>query len=141
MSVAVTVVDRVRYLSEDTEETARIQRAREIEQGVDPPPSFRPLRRMQLVYSDEGEGQALRRFQLVCPSDLSVESLRALFQNHVTLRSCPLDVFAGCHTQVDFIHYLVPDLLDITNCSFYWGKYDTFIRFCVNKSSRKWYKL
>lgn len=62
------------------------------------------------------------RLQLVCPPDLNVESLRALFQNHVQLRSCPVDSITGCHTQVDFIHCLVPDLLSITNCSFYWGK-------------------
>jgi hypothetical protein len=71
---------------------------------------------------DSDGGQVPRRLQLVCPSDLTVDSLRALFQNHVTLRSCPLDTIAGCHTQVDFIHCLVPDLLDITKCSFYWGK-------------------
>lgn len=28
--------------------------------------------------------------------------------------------------QVDFIHYLVPDLKQITNCSFYWGKMDRY---------------
>ena len=30
------------------------------------------------------------------------------------------------HTQVDYIHCLVPDLLGITNCSFYWGKIDRY---------------
>lgn len=30
------------------------------------------------------------------------------------------------HTQVDYIHYLVPDLRHITNCSFYWGVIDRF---------------
>nr|CAG4641117.1 EOG090X0BEM [Eulimnadia texana] len=30
------------------------------------------------------------------------------------------------HTQVDYLHCLVPDLLDITNCSFYWGKMDRY---------------
>lgn len=66
-------------------------------------------------------GQAPRRLQLVCPPDLTMDSLRAFFQNRITLRSCPLDTITGCHTQVDFIHCLVPDLLNITNCSFYWG--------------------
>lgn len=28
--------------------------------------------------------------------------------------------------QVDYIHYLVPDLKEITNCSFYWGKIDRY---------------
>jgi suppressor of cytokine signaling 5 len=30
------------------------------------------------------------------------------------------------HTQIDYIHCLVPDLLQITNCSFYWGKMDRY---------------
>ncbi|XP_054154096.1 uncharacterized protein DDB_G0271670-like [Oppia nitens] len=30
------------------------------------------------------------------------------------------------HTQIDYIHCLVPDLLAITNCSFYWGKMDRY---------------
>lgn len=30
------------------------------------------------------------------------------------------------HTQVDYIHCLVPDLLAITNCVFYWGKMDRY---------------
>ena len=30
------------------------------------------------------------------------------------------------HTQVDYIHCLVPDLLEITNCSFYWGIMDRY---------------
>ncbi|CAG9860247.1 unnamed protein product [Phyllotreta striolata] len=117
----------MRTQHEDCEEAARIARAREIEEGVVAPANFRCIRRVQLLCSDaEGESQAPRRLQLVCPPDLSVESLRALFQNHVTVRSCPLDAITGCHTQVDFIHCLVPDLLRITNCSFYWGKMDRY---------------
>ncbi|XP_030755975.1 suppressor of cytokine signaling 5 isoform X1 [Sitophilus oryzae] len=121
----------MRMVHEDCDEAARIARAREIEQGVDPPANFRSVRRLQLLCSDSesenGQSQAPpRRLQLVCPPDLNVESLRALFQNHVTLRSCPLDTITGCHTQVDFIHCLVPDLLNITNCSFYWGKMDRY---------------
>ncbi|XP_017465917.1 PREDICTED: serine-rich adhesin for platelets-like isoform X2 [Rhagoletis zephyria] len=30
------------------------------------------------------------------------------------------------HSQVDFVHYLVPDLLRIFNSSFYWGKMDRY---------------
>ncbi|KFB35251.1 suppressor of cytokine signaling 5 [Anopheles sinensis] len=30
------------------------------------------------------------------------------------------------HSQVDFIHCLVPDLQKITSCSFYWGKMDRY---------------
>lgn len=133
-------------IHEDCDEAARLARAREIEQGVDPPANFRSMRRVQLLCSESetenGHAPALRRLnkklppfwgyliqifsnsrlQLMCPPDLNVETLRALFQNHVQFRSCPLDSITGCHTQVDFIHCLVPDLLNITNCSFYWGK-------------------
>ncbi|KAJ8910835.1 hypothetical protein NQ315_015570 [Exocentrus adspersus] len=120
----------MRSSHEDCEEAARIARAREIEQGVEAPANFRSLRRVQLLCSDVeaeyGQSQIPTRLQLVCPPDLSVESLRALFQNNVTLTSCPLDTIPGCHTQVDFIHCLVPDLLNITNCSFYWGKMDRY---------------
>ncbi|CAH0558652.1 unnamed protein product [Brassicogethes aeneus] len=121
----------LRTVHEDCDEAARIARAQEIEQGVDPPENFRPIHRVQLVCSNLssqecGQPKSLRRLQLVCPPDLSVESLRALFQDHVTLRSCPLDGITGCHTQIDFIHCLVPDLLNITNCGFYWGKMDRY---------------
>lgn len=30
------------------------------------------------------------------------------------------------HSQIDFIHRLVPDMLQITHCSFYWGKMDRY---------------
>ncbi|XP_019865535.1 suppressor of cytokine signaling 5 [Aethina tumida] len=145
----------LRTAHEDCDEAARLARAQEIEQGVEAPANFRPVRRVQLLCSDvptpaesttpsgpnntggsqsgaqtqttnAAQNSGLRRLQLVCPPDLSVESLRALFQDHVTLRSCPLDSITGCHTQVDFIHCLVPDMLNITNCSFYWGKMDRY---------------
>ncbi|XP_050312905.1 uncharacterized protein LOC126747874 isoform X2 [Anthonomus grandis grandis] len=121
----------MRMIREDCEEAEWIARAREIEQGVEAPANFRSVRRVQLLCAESDSDNSLsqgppRRLQLVCPPDLNVETLRALFQNHVQLRSCPLDSIAGCHTQVDFIHCLVPDLMDITNCSFYWGKMDRY---------------
>lgn len=30
------------------------------------------------------------------------------------------------HCQIDYVHFLVPDILSITNQSFYWGKIDRF---------------
>ncbi|XP_054718163.1 uncharacterized protein LOC129227603 [Uloborus diversus] len=41
-------------------------------------------------------------------------------------RSCSLNMFSTAHTQIDYVHHLVPDLLEITNCSFYWGKMDRY---------------
>ncbi|KAK9882364.1 hypothetical protein WA026_020889 [Henosepilachna vigintioctopunctata] len=118
----------IRTVHEDCDEAARLARAQEIEQGVEAPANFRPIRRVQLLCSEMecDNGLRPRRLQLVCPRDLSVDSLRALFHTNVTLKSCPVDSVNGCHTQVDFIHCLVPDLLDITNCSFYWGKMDRY---------------
>lgn len=129
--ISAPFIDVNLTIHEDCDEAARIARAREIEQGVEAPANFRPVRRVQLLCSssdalENDQNQAPRRLQLVCPPDLSVDSLRALFQNHVQVRQCPLDSITGCHTQVDFIHCLVPDLLDITNCSFYWGKMDRY---------------
>ncbi|KFM82720.1 hypothetical protein X975_14293, partial [Stegodyphus mimosarum] len=47
-------------------------------------------------------------------------------RNGFERRSCSLNVFSTAHTQIDYVHHLVPDLLEITNCSFYWGKMDRY---------------
>ncbi|XP_044734905.1 uncharacterized protein LOC123297344 [Chrysoperla carnea] len=62
-----------------------------------------------------------KAFQLICPPEVNVEALRNLLQSHFII-----DSVTKCHTQVDFIHYLVPDLRQITSCSFYWGKMDRY---------------
>lgn len=52
-------------IHEDCDEAARLARAREIEQGVDPPANFRSMRRVQLLCSESetenGHAPALRR--------------------------------------------------------------------------------
>lgn len=48
-----------------------------------------------------------------------IRQIVILFKN-LTSKLCILCL------QVDFIHYLVPDLKQITNCSFYWGKMDRY---------------
>jgi len=40
--------------------------------------------------------------------------------------SCQILICIHKSPQVDFVHYLVPDLKEITNCSFYWGKIDRY---------------
>jgi len=35
-------------------------------------------------------------------------------------------IFVMSVFQVDYIHCLVPDLKEITSCSFYWGKIDRY---------------
>ncbi|KAF6215395.1 hypothetical protein GE061_010147 [Apolygus lucorum] len=94
------------YSIDDCDERARIERAREIAEGVDPPPGFRP-------------GQHI---QLLCVQDMNIDSLTALLHNALS----QLDTHRVIHTQVDYIHCLVPDLLQITSCSYYWGKMDRY---------------
>lgn len=58
-----------------------------------------------------------------------VAELTPGFLNRFCLRSdssSALNDGQQIHTQIDYIHCLVPDLLQITNCSFYWGKMDRY---------------
>lgn len=46
---------------------------------------------------------------------------------HFTItRLCPETTPAIVHTQVDFTHHLVPDIFEITNFGYYWGKMDRY---------------
>jgi suppressor of cytokine signaling 5 len=94
------------YPVEDCDERARLERAREIAEGVEPPPGFRPSQHIQLL----------------CPQDMNIDSLTALLHSAFSQLDTPRVV----HTQVDYIHCLVPDLLQITSCAFYWGKMDRY---------------
>lgn len=98
------------YSLEDCDERARLERAREMAEGVDPPPGFRPAQHIQLV----------------CPQDMNIDSLTALLHSAALSALSQLDCQRVIHTQVDYIHCLVPDLLQITICSFYWGKMDRY---------------
>lgn len=107
---------------EDCEERARQERAREIAEGVEPPPGFCPRQHIQLL----------------CPPELTFNNLTVLFQTHLSIHSAPITTLSQLdvsfspsiqrvvHTQVDYVHCLVPDLLQITSCSFYWGKMDRY---------------
>lgn len=98
------------YSLEDCDERARLERAREMAEGVDPPPGFRPAQHIQLVWTP----------------DMNIDSLTALLHSAALSALSQLDAQRGVHTQVDYIHCLVPDLLQITVCSFYWGKMDRY---------------
>nr|CAG4652083.1 EOG090X0BEM [Triops cancriformis] len=171
------------YPIEDCDERARQERAREIAEGVDPPPGYRP----QTYSSDSPLSSPAAASAVSSPSsvvpanqfnfspqhlsllynsnELNLDNLSALFHNSLTLigssfyasnalsthvnidwRLLPTHLYhppelcdilssstapattgsRGVHTQVDYIHCLVPDLLDITRCSFYWGKMDRY---------------
>ncbi|XP_065202519.1 suppressor of cytokine signaling 5-like [Planococcus citri] len=99
------------YPIEDCDERARLERAREIAEGVDPPPGFSPKHAIELV----------------CPTNLNIDNLTALFQSALSLSALSqIDVSKSVHTQVDYMHCLVPDLMQIISSSFYWGKMDRY---------------
>ncbi|XP_061726165.1 uncharacterized protein LOC133531784 [Cydia pomonella] len=89
-------------------------------------------RRSELTQASDGSIRLHPHFQVVMGGELRALLLRA-----------PLAAGAGAgagagtpgaqqplptkvHTQVDYIHCLVPDLQQITACSFYWGKMDRY---------------
>lgn len=97
---------------EDCDERARLERAREMAEGVEPPPGFTP--------------------GLPALPELNLDSLAVFFQTRLGLQAGmalsalshmeTLPAFQRINSQADFIHCLVPDLLEITSCSFYWGE-------------------
>uniref|UniRef100_A0A182JW02 Suppressor of cytokine signaling 5 n=1 Tax=Anopheles christyi TaxID=43041 RepID=A0A182JW02_9DIPT len=116
---------------EDCDERARIQRELEIREGVDAPPNFHPRRLMSGGTIASGPA-ANHPIAFIYSRDLMQRGL--LMANKLIQ---PLDGAGVCvarsgfgrlriHSQVDFIHCLVPDLQKITSCSFYWGKMDRY---------------
>ncbi|XP_050425786.1 suppressor of cytokine signaling 5-like [Adelges cooleyi] len=103
------------YMNEDFEDRAYKERAKEIQEGIEPPPGFRPGLHIQLL-------------QFSLPK-MTMDNLTSLFQRAaLTALNAPTDMNNShrIHTSIDYIHYLVPDLLQITMCSFYWGKMDRY---------------
>ncbi|CAK9799558.1 Suppressor of cytokine signaling 5 [Anthophora plagiata] len=107
---------------EDCDERARLQRAREMEEGVEPPPGYKPNYPSGIQ---------------VHPNGITVDSLAALFQAHAGIQAAVTalsqidftlipSIGRPAHTQVDYVHCLVPDIKSITACSFYWGKIDRY---------------
>ncbi|CAH4035999.1 unnamed protein product [Pieris brassicae] len=66
--------------------------------------------------------ETIRRFQVVCGGELRALLLRAPGLQ----QTLPKPYTTKVHTQVDYKHCLVPDLQEITACSFYWGKMDRY---------------
>lgn len=102
--------------NEDIEEKAYKERAKEIQEGIEPPPGFKPRSQMELTEFN--------------PPKLSIDNISSFFHKATISSSSPQGVMNNdshkIHTSIDYIHYLVPDLLQITNCSFYWGKMDRY---------------
>lgn len=168
VALRAPVIDLSRFNPEafpidDWEERARQERAREMAEGVDPPPGFTSdpgtgpgtvgslaLTHLQLQHQHHLQLQQAGAASLPVPYNpmldlhlLLERSLRlglagpgALLQQVGRLASGgtggSMTSEGGAllqrtvHTQVDYIHCLVPDLLAITNCVFYWGKMDRY---------------
>ena len=142
------------YPIDDDDEHARAERAREIREGIDPPPGFDN----DSINSNGEQAESSINTSNVgipgCP-DLSIENLSSLFhsqlamqfphysflQNNVNVDSVAVIaqlsmiqqhlgintvLSSNIHTQIDYVHCLVPDLYEITQCSFYWGKMDHY---------------
>ncbi|XP_071449846.1 suppressor of cytokine signaling 5 [Hetaerina americana] len=138
---------------EDCDELARLERAREIAEGVDPPPGFRPRSKTPgttqvatkpllpppNIFPLNASNLVNQRTADSGPEVVDIHTLTALFQTRLGVPGGSLNSVASSivddspagvgnvvHTQVDYIHCLVPDLLRITACSFYWGKMDRY---------------
>ncbi|GAB6021811.1 hypothetical protein CHUAL_004385 [Chamberlinius hualienensis] len=125
------------YPTEDCDEKARAQRAWEMEEGVDPPPGYQP----SALEEDEIRLIELRqRHGELSTSNSSLVTItnspRASIFQSMSAESRQLSRISTengqmvngqtAHSQVDYIHCLVPDLLEISNCGFYWGKMDRY---------------
>lgn len=105
----------VEFINDDFEDRAYRERAKEIQEGIEPPPGFKSGLHMQLL-----------EFNL---PKMTIDNITTLFHRAaITAFNTPQDTDDShrVHTSIDYIHYLVPDLLQITNCSFYWGKMDRY---------------
>lgn len=139
---------------DDSDEVARAERAREIEEGVEPPPGYNPYTTAASpsVITDEVISQltmALQRRLAIPPSGYPHMGLGMALTMSPPMSPCPDSsatlssethligqfgrvtsegtyVQRTVHTQVDYIHCLVPDLLAITGCAFYWGIMDRY---------------
>lgn len=154
------------YQVDDWDERARKERAREIEEGVDPPPGFRADGGPRPVPSKANEAELMewpcppapqqpqqpqpqqqqQQQQLLQQQPQQLPELALALRNQLSLSnqhhpggaaeslSLPWEVLRRIwdmgppqvHTQVDYMHCLVPDLLGITACGFYWGKMDRY---------------
>lgn len=122
---------------EHYEERARAERALELEEGVDSPTGYRPasptsrIENLQLSNLAAALQNRLALGARFVPrpdehSDPALSTETHVISKFARVTSEGAVVQRTVHTQVDYIHCLVPDLLEITNCSFYWGKMDRY---------------
>lgn len=75
-------------------------------------------------WGNEGSGGRQGELQ-VTPSMISRLCMR-VGSDHLLAEALVAQSTHPVHSQADFVHFLVPDLLEISNCSFYWGKMDRY---------------
>lgn len=144
------------YQVDDWDERARKERAREIEEGVDPPPGFRvdgtsrpsvsgetgePSQSSERPRAQASQSPLPHQQVAIQQQQQQLPELAIALRNQLSLSngqgpeglSVPWEVLSRIwdvapqvHTQVDYMHCLVPDLLGITSCGFYWGKMDRY---------------
>lgn len=120
---------------EDEDDRLRERRRISIEQGVDPPPNaqihtfevtaqINPLYKLgpKLAHGMNelaGDDRATLQSQ-------ALEPLEEVPQPQGTVERLEIQESFRIHTQIDYIHCLVPDLLQITTLPCYWGVMDRY---------------
>ena len=130
------------YPAEDIDELLIAQRASEIERGIDIStnrmsyPAIMPTSRSrshspihEAVCHLTNALSSQCRVTTTTTYPLQRSDSRTFEESHImdcrSLMS-PVYVRSTVHTQVDYIHCMVPDLLRITGCGFYWGVMDRY---------------
>ncbi|OQR73424.1 hypothetical protein BIW11_01145 [Tropilaelaps mercedesae] len=127
---------------DDLDERARLERAREIAEGVDPPPGFIRAHEVtpdgiaaihRSLNLDALPWDVLSKIWDLNPSPHQISlSLAAATAGHGLSSGASENGNANSssgstvHTTVDYMHVLVPDLAQIWRCGFYWGKMDRY---------------
>ena len=151
----VDIFDPDEYPTEDIDELRIAQRARDMEMGVDMVANHHHVAYPHLHYASSvsaGSSPSSSTVNVLGASDTQIRSLGASFQNQCLMTShryVPIEpetvimnelryseynivtaqgtyVPRTVHTQIDYIHCLVPDLLQIAKCGFYWGVMDRY---------------
>jgi suppressor of cytokine signaling 5 len=137
------------YPVDDPDEIMIAQRARDMAEGIEVPPNFpyhsalvgavsaRDIPTLSTTHEAQvvsSLGSAIEShcvitttYPTVTPVETGVSfSSESHFSEYGSLTPQGTYVPHTIHTQVDYIHCLVPDLREITNCSFYWGIMDRY---------------
>lgn len=113
------------YPTEDIDQRRIQQRAREMEEGID-------VQNACILIPQSADSSSDEEYD--CPQPLtqrnSFSSFAETWQygsfSMLPTHSSILSPSVRPHSQVDYIHCLVPDIVSITNCSYYWGVMDRY---------------